>query len=1363
MTKSPFLLVCLLWLSRLCFAQTYKIQELTVADGLSQGMVVSILQDRQGFMWFATRGGLDRYDGYRFKHYTNIQNDSSSLPENIVTALAEDNQGRIWLSTENNGLACFDPQTEKFHPLGFTFNTLKVPNPQIIQLFIGPDNYLWITTATGITKVSVPDDFPSNPQAKAGIQYTMYALGKNLPARTSNATLTSVVLPEGLIGVAVKAAANEFLSFDPLRKTWKHHPIEPFLAITEEQLALSGPHNNHTLWFIRSSHLYCWKEGKVQFGSLLIYPTPTPLNDNGNEAIHQDAAGNLWIVTNNGLYLISSQNLQKGQPILVPILTDHVKNAYLDRQQRLWVGTTGYGLRTLLVNKPKMEHWLPKTSVYRMWPHQKNCLLVGLPYPHLALTDQGEPSTLPVPLLPEFTYAATPPQNNTLYTLTGRVNEWGFLNKYAENADKPTFSLPFRYRCQFNEPLLKDRRGNVWIGFTDGKIACLWNGTDSLRYYDYHSLWQKPQSIQTKAIYESANGTVWLSTTQGLVEMTPAASQKVTFRLRQSGGANQLSSNAILSVLDDPAAPQHFLWVCTNGGGLNKMDKRTGLCIRYTKQNGLPDDVVYGVLPDNNGNLWMSTNFGISRFNPAKNYFRNYTAAEDGLQDNEFNTASFFKHPDGRLMFGGINGISVFNPKDFAPDTSFAPVFFTELKVNNQVVNVRDSSGILKEALEQTNVLPLLYNQNFLTLSFAALDFKQMGKSNYYYKMEGVDADWVFGGQRTEVSYPNLSPGTYTLSVANINEAGDRNPHPAVITFEISPPWWRSWVAYFLYALTVGGLAYRYFQFRLRRIKLQNELHFKEKEAQQLQALDELKNRFFNNVTHEFRTPLTLIIEPARQLLKSNDGVVKSQAGIIYNNSNRLLELVNQLLDIAKLEDGKLNLHFVEGDLLLIVRDIFDFFAPLAQTKRLTLVWDCSLSRLEGVNDRQLLEKVTYNLLSNAVKFTPEGGTITLKIVIAGASQWQLSVADTGIGIAPEQLPHIFDRFYQADSSHTRRSEGTGIGLALVKELLNLINGTIEVHSTVNKGTQFRLTLPVYAIPQAVPLTPYSGETDLPTDLASYSIPNEKPGTEADENTRSIVLVAEDNAEMRQYLRMVLQQGGYTVLEAANGALGVELAMEYIPDLIISDIMMPEKDGYELTELLKNNLMTSHIPIVLLTAKGKPESKLEGYRRGADAYLPKPFHTEELLIRMQQLLEVRRALQQKYALQTAATDLPATQNAQEEETPELSPLDVAFMARIYQYMEENLNSEQLSIENLTREFAMSRSQLFRKITTLTGVTPARLVRNYRMNTAYRLLQEDKKVQISEVMLAVGFDDPKYFARVFREYFHVSPQSVAKKK
>ena len=830
------------------------------------------------------------------------------------------------------------------------------------------------------------------------------------------------------------------------------------------------------------------------------------------------------------------------------------------------------------------------------------------------------------------------------------------------------------------------------------------------------------------------------------------------------------------------------------------MNKSTETFEHFTTKDGLPNNVVYAVLTDSLGRLWLSTNRGISCFIPAKKFFHNFTVA-DGLQDFEFNTGAYYKHPDGRLFFGGVNGINIIKPNTFTFDTSFAPVFFTDLSINNQQVSINDSTGILNTPIETTNTVHLKYIQNFIKVSFAATDFSKLGINNYRYKMDGVDEEWVFANTRNEVSYPNLQPGTYTLHVSNSNENGDWNPKEAVITFIVSPPWWASNWAYGAYLFIIVSGAYLLYQQQIKRIRLRNELAFKEKEASKLAELDALKNSFFTNITHELRTPLTLIVEPARMMLADKQQPNSPFLHTIYNNSLRLLRLVNTLLDISKLEAGKMMLHFAEGDIVPLIKAVFDSFVVLAQQKQLQLQFNAFPNAIIAMVDKPMIEKIAHNLLSNAIKFTPNGGSITMSIATNGNDSWTLEVIDTGIGIEEKNLSAIFSRFYQVDNSSTRRGEGTGIGLALVKELVDQVKGTIEVKSKVGEGTRFTIqfaTYPAIATNNINTIdftnhtnshdSTYSVESTADSSIwATPEVPtaatiahNDNHENEQLSDDATSVLVVDDNAEMRSFIATILHQQGYLVYEAANGQVGIDKALDVMPTIIISDLMMPQKDGYELVSELKSNIITSHIPIVLLTAKQSLDAKLQGYQSGADAYLSKPFHAEELLIRMRQLQDANKRLQAKFGNQPIAqsplatsvdysdnlgTSVENAENATEDiviATERLSQLDTELLAEIRQFIIQRIENDKIDIDELALQHNMSRRHFHRKLNALTGLSPIQFIRNTRLDHAYHLLTTSPNIRVNEAMYQVGISDKKHFNAHFKERFGETPSVVAQK-
>lgn len=831
----------------------------------------------------------------------------------------------------------------------------------------------------------VPDDFPANPGRIKDIRYTGFGNNRPFPVEDDNpvrdVTPYLTILPDGTPGVYYFDGHR--FRYQASNRTW----IEVSGSVHGEVWNINSHgmlhdpkrngywvRNRRTLQFIRDGNL------QQQF-TLPEFFENTQLGGYERPLAHCDENGAIWLFDDGSLYRITPPD-QKGASLLIETVLDariEKKTFYRfsnNSQGTIFVGTNGYGLVRIITKKQLFSHFLNGSSVGKISILNKDTLLVNTNEHVYTVSPSGE-------LSPHF-IALNPPVSPfvVLKASDGRLfskyfaDKKQFINIVYPGGQQETLQIPIAV-INSADPIFEDQQERLWIPSFTGEIACLPKGAKTMEHYDIRKLWKNYQNyVVPKQIYQSKNGVLWLTTDHGLVEIHAPLGKKPEFKIWQNNPQDlqSLSSNSLLSALDDPAEPERYLWVTTSGNGFNKMDKKTGRCINFTQKDGLPNDVVYGILSDKRGNLWLSTNYGISCFNPATRHFRNFNV-DDGLQDNEFNTFSFLKFSDGKMCFGGVNGLTLFHPDDIQPNSVFPPIFVAGLKINNQSINLRDSTGILQQPIEYNDIVRLKYDQNFLSIALVTVDFTKQHDYPVMYKMEGVDRDWVMTDSRTELSYPNLSPGTYTLRFANLNENGDKNPRETRMTFVISPPWWRSWAAYLVYAFIMGCAVWKFFQFQSRRLKLENELLFKEKEAQALQVVDEMKSRFFANITHEFRTPLTLILEPARQIGQTaeSDMIIK-QSNIIVSNTNRLLLLVNQLLDLSKIEGHKIQVNWSEGDLLLIVRDLFDWFQPTMQMKQQKFSLHCELKELPGITDRQILEKIIYNLLSNAHKFTPESG-----------------------------------------------------------------------------------------------------------------------------------------------------------------------------------------------------------------------------------------------------------------------------------------------------------------------------------------------------------------------------------------------------
>jgi signal transduction histidine kinase/DNA-binding response OmpR family regulator len=691
-------------------------------------------------------------------------------------------------------------------------------------------------------------------------------------------------------------------------------------------------------------------------------------------------------------------------------------------------------------------------------------------------------------------------------------------------------------------------------------------------------------------------------------------------------------------------------------------------------------------------------------------------------------------------------------------------VFITDILINNQSISPGDQSAVLHHAIEQTQTITLSYLQDILTLEFSSLDFTAPGQNKYRYQLVGVDDNWVESGTRRTATYLHLPSGKYVFKVQGSNSQGIWSDKMAELQITVLPPWWRSWWAYACYAiLLVMGIS-SYFKFTVNRAQLQSQLNFEQREAKRVKELDTVKTQLYTNITHEFRTPLTVILGIAQQVQQKPDEHFNKGMDMIIRNGQSLLKLVNEMLDLSKLETGKMTLQLVNGDLINFLRYIVESFHSLAESQGKQLHFLSEMDSFQAQYDAEKMRQIISNLVSNALKFTPQKGNIYISISDEktvqdeAITQFIIKVKDTGIGIPESQLQHIFDRFYQLDNSATRKTEGTGIGLALTKELVKLMEGDITVKSPptgANRGTEFTVQLPLKRLQTIENTEPVfidiAQQKNQQAEAHTIDI-----GSERGRHELPLILLVEDNADVVAYTASCLPD--YRLAVGKDGMEGFEIATEIIPDLIITDVMMPFMDGFELCRKLRNDEHTSHIPIIMLTAKADIESKMEGLEIGADAYLEKPFNREELLIRIKKLLELRKNLQQFYLKKAGLqTDVSSTEIvAVVAEERALHKKEDAFVKKVREDIEAHFQDSNFTVEQLCKLVFMSHSQLHRKLEALTGCSPNKFIRIIRLNKAKELLKQPTN-SIASIALDCGYNDPGYFARVFKQEFGVTPQ------
>jgi len=792
---------------------------------------------------------------------------------------------------------------------------------------------------------------------------------------------------------------------------------------------------------------------------------------------------------------------------------------------------------------------------------------------------------------------------------------------------------------------------------------------------------------------------------------------------------------------------------------------------------------IYDVTSDKNGNVWLGTESGIMRYDPklnknnskGSNKFKQIVLHKDAI------FYSMYKNKAGEILVGSSyksgKGYYRFHPDSLYDNRKFPPVVITGFKVHNKELQP-DSSWQYKNAMQ------LNYNQNFFTFEFAALNYNDPSKNEYAYILEGLENEWVYSGNQRVANYTGVPPGGYVFRVKGSNNDGYWNEEGARIAITILAPPWKTLWAYMVYAFFGAGIIISIIWYNIKRQQLRQALAIEHVSKEKLEEMDRLKSRFFANISHEFRTPLTLILGLSEKLFgKAKDEESKSDLNVMQRNASRLQRLIDQLLNLSRIEAGRMKIKVKEEDLVLLVRGYFQFFESAARQKSIVLSFVSEGDAIFLYLDREKLEQILYNLFSNALKFTPEGGRIEVTVsgqrsAVSGqminvntenttdrrlptadlfTNCATISITDTGHGIQPTHLPHIFDRFYQADDSDTRFQEGSGIGLALTKELVELHHGRIEVTSQAGEGTMFTIYLPLGKEHLREEEMDNSLKSSVLSLQSETEIHKQVPETRRLENetwntehgTRKdapLLLIIEDNKDMRYYLRNVLE-GSYRLLEAENGKSGVTIATEKIPDLVISDVMMPEMDGYEVCRILKTDERTSHIPVILLTAKAAMENKLEGLETGADDFITKPFQPPELLARVKNLVTQRQQLRDKFRKEFEHLSLIPEKS--------MSSMDARFMDRARKVLDQNLSNPEFDTVEFSRQMNLSRAQLHRKLHALLNLSATTFVRTYRLNAAARLM-EAKTGNVAEIAFEVGFNNLSYFSKCFRAQFGVKP-------
>ncbi|MBT1696390.1 response regulator [Fulvivirgaceae bacterium PWU4] len=1335
----------------------YSFRHINRQEGLSQSNVTCIVQDEKGFMWFGTRDGLNKYDGYEITVYKNDAANERSLCHNYIRSVFEDSKARLWVGTED-GVNLYNRDTDSFSRFrqdpksGVSANKIKV---------IREDSRgrIWIGTGSGLnvlhpeTKTFLRYDFPGVADDERDIEDILEDQEGNIWVATWNAGLISFH-PEKNKFERYRYNKNDphSLGSDFLKKLFIDRDHTLWIGTTEGGL---NRYDRSSGTFTRYQYTHGKEDG---------------INNNDVLSIAEDGKGYLWVGTQNGGINILNRHANKFSHIVHEeanpdgLNSGSIYTIYKDRQANMWVGTFSGGVNfwssvttKFHVLKKEANHpSLNNNNVLSVYEDEEGDLFIGTDGGGLNLYNKNS-QTIKY-LLPDATDKTSARGSYPLCIYHDRRgNLWvgGFYGGASVYDKQKNKFYPLQFDTDINHvaAIREDSQGLLWMG-TWGQGLVAYNPTNkSFKHYLPSTNDGSISHTIIFAIYEDRSGNLWVGTEGSGLNLYDRAKDNFSrFTSDQTPGC--ISNNIVNCIFEDSNGD---LWIGTSGG-LNQFHRKEKKFTVYSLKDGMPSDVVQAIAEDKAGNLWISTNNGVAKFDVRKKTFRNY-GVSDGLQSNSFNRLSCYTNNKGEIYFGGVDGLNFFHPDSMKDNAVVPPVYFTELQIFNKPVHAAQENSPLNKNITEVRELTLSHRQSVFSFEFVALNYTFPEKNQYAYKLEGFDQDWNYIGSQRRATYTNLDAGTYVLKVKAANNDGVWNEEGASMTLIITPPFWKTWWAKTCYALVAIALLFILRRVLVQRMKIRNRLE-----------MDEMKLRFYANISHEFRTPLTLILGPLNQLNTASEtwqGENRNLLGLMYKNGQRLLKLIDQLMHIYELDAGFTKLKVAEGDLVAFCKVLKDAFQYHAERKAIRYSLDAAEPETKVFFDHDKLEKILLNLLSNAFKYTGERGVIHVKI------EWHagdlsrvprhlqkkkkgnivfaaISVQDSGLGIPKELQAKIFDRFYRIESKQWPK-DGSGIGLSLARQLALSHYGDIVLESEAGRGSTFTVWLPVNNdFFQAHEIQ--RGEYDLPVKFSGLHVPHDidaenhiPQASEQRAEKLPVLLIVEDNADIRGYLRQNLEPF-FQIAEAENGRRGLEQALDLFPDIVISDVMMPDMDGVEMTRALKNDIRTSHIAVILLTARADEHFQLNAFEHSlADDYITKPFSVAILLAKLRNMVVLRENLKRK--LYNNFITSPAA--------PAVPSMDEIFLKKAVEVVEDNMDNCQFNIERFCREMGMSQTNLYRKLQGLLGISGNQFIRDIRMKRAAQLLSA-RQYPVSEVAMMVGFADPKYFSQAFKKQFGVLP-------
>lgn len=1307
-------------------SQAFSFSHLSIENGLSDISVMAITQDCQGFIWLGTPNQLNRYDGYHIKSYAFNSADSTTISNNQITTMLNDSHGNLWIGT-NDRLNRYIPEKDCFERVRLPELPIRNGHTSIYSLCEDRDGAIWVGTRKGLFTLTL--------HGKAFQAVTIPGVGDN--------KVTCMYADDN--GGFWIGTSKGLVYLDKNKQLKMHQLSHLYITAIKEDL-------KHRIWIgTQNGGLLCFHPDSLTFSN------KEGLLNNSVRRLLIDREGRLWIGTQDGLNILTPGDqefvaYQHDSGNKESLSQNSVYSIFEDKRGSIWVGTYYGGTNIAHQHLPNFRCWqssatgLNSNIISSFATDSNHQLWIG--------TEGGGLNSYKPGTRRFSIYRNNLTDTNTLGSDLVKVIYadkqgliWTGTHGGGLNVFDPVHRQFKQYLHDRNEvssvgsevsSILEDGEGRLWVWTTLKGLTLFRKNNTSLT----NPVNIPVGNISTTTIvrlFQSTDKQIWAATQKGLYLFSPGKQAFVP----APGVVNTVLETAGINCIQQSA--DGVLWLGLNHAGLAAYHPSTHAVTLYTEQEGLPNNNVAGILEDNQNNLWISTNNGLARFDIREHTFRTFTVC-DGLPDNTFNEGAFYKAPNGEMFFGGLNGFTSFFPEQISFNNNPSDIIFTDLKLSDHSVVVNGPDNLLQQSINLTSQLMFSYDQDVFTIEYALLNFIKPGKHKYACKLEGFDKTW-HESSIPAVTYTNLPPGTYTLSVKGANNDGVWS-QPAQLQIRVLPPFWKTAWAWCLYIILLAIIAFfivRYFYIRALLLR-EDQLH-------------QVKLNFFTNISHEIRTHLILIVAPVETMLshQQND-FLRQQLGNVKNNADRLLKLVNELMDFRKAETRHLSLQVASYDLVAFLQDIYLAFQELSVLKQINLSFEHTADKIPAYFDKEQLTKVLFNLLTNAFKFTAPGGMVILKVT-PSSTHICISVTDNGRGISPEYIDKIFYNFFQV-ADYGIQQTGYGIGLALSKNIVALHKGHLTVTSqpaSSNKEGHTCFTVKLLPgkdhFPASTLLLNGVPTSDPLPDLLLTDLPSPEVINQETDNKPFTILLVEDNAGIRGMVREALHFH-YNILECDNGNEGWETATSKIPDLIISDIMMPGMDGYTLCHSLKSDERTSHIPVMLLTARSEQHDHIKGLETGADIYLTKSFDTQILALHVRNLISSREKMREKFSSRISS---PATKEDNHTLAAEsgLNSVDKEFLGKVIELVETYMDHPDFGVTMLAKKVAMSPPILYKKMKAVTGMSVNDFIKSLRLNKAALLLLRGE-LTVAEIAYTIGFNDSKYFSREFKKKFGETP-------